>query len=219
MTCEEALLLISGHLDQENTWEEEAQLREHLEHCAECREVLCALEEVNDGILSLKEPAPADLCENVMAEIRKETAGRKTVRRRWFGLAAAAALVAVVGLGTLQQKMPAVQEAAVPMAARSMPAEMECAAADPMETNLSAAGAVFVDPQLLAEERQADIAVSHELLPEMEVCSCETLEDGSLLYCLETADGAVRLSRVYGIALHQPASGAASDVSYALLVP
>lgn len=215
MTCEEALLFISGHLDHANTWEEEAQLREHLKHCPECRNVLSTLEEVDHGILSLKEPAPADLCDDVMAAIRKETAGRKNVRRRWSGLAVAAALVAVVGLGALQQNDASVQEAAVPMAARSMPVEMECAAADPMETDMI----VWMDPQLLAEERQADIAVTHELLPEMEVCSCETLEDGSLLYCMDTSDGAVCLSRIYGIALYQPDAGASSDVSYVLLVP
>ena len=79
--------------------------------------------------------------------------------------------------------------------------------------------AAAVDPQALAEERQADVAVTHEILPEMEVCSLETLEDGSLLYQLETADGAVQLSRTYGVELYQPAGGSASEVSYALLTP
>ena len=213
MTCEEALILISGHIDQENTEVEEAQLREHLEHCSECQSVLCTFEEIDAGVLSLKEEAPAALCDDVMAAIRMETAGKKHTHRRWSGLAVAAALIAVIGVGTLQKNETVAQDAVVPIAARSMPAEMDSTVVSTLEIDEA------VDPQLLAEERQADVAVTEELLPEMEVCSCETLEDGSLLYCLEAADGAVCLSRLYGIALYQPVAGAASDVSYALLVP
>ena len=56
-----------------------------------------------------------------------------------------------------------------------------------------------------------------DLLPEMEVCACESMEDGSLLYILESKDGAAQLSQKYGVALFRPENGSVSDVSYALL--
>ena len=76
-----------------------------------------------------------------------------------------------------------------------------------------------VDPQELADARGADLVVTHEILPEMEVCNCETLENGLLLYHLETADAAVQLSRLYGAALYQPTEKIENAESYALLMP
>ena len=71
MTCDEALELISGHIDQENTPEEEALLQAHLQTCAQCREVLQAFIDMEGGISCLEEP-PADLRERVMEAIHAE---------------------------------------------------------------------------------------------------------------------------------------------------
>ena len=55
MNCEEALVLISGHLDHENTAEEEAQLQRHLEACAACRSLLDTLREMENGFPTMEE--------------------------------------------------------------------------------------------------------------------------------------------------------------------
>lgn len=101
MTCQEALELISEHLDKENTPEEEAALQEHLALCPACREVLAAYEEAERGILALEEEPPADFTESVMKRIAAEPV--KPQKRRYsfrYGTAAAAA-VAVLLLGSL----------------------------------------------------------------------------------------------------------------------
>lgn len=58
MTCEDALVLLSGHLDGENSEEEEAQLSTHLRQCPACRELLAAFQAADQGILSLEEEPP-----------------------------------------------------------------------------------------------------------------------------------------------------------------
>ena len=211
MTCEQALELISGHIDRENTPEEEALLQAHLLECQSCREVLQVFLDLENGLNQLEEP-PADLRETVMAAIRAEVPiQRKKTAKRWGGIAVAAALIAVIGISTVglpaKESVPA--EAAAPMMARSMQ--------EPTAMNMDVAE-LEIFPQALAEERQADVAVTYDLLPEMEVCTCETLNSGALLYLLETADGAVELSRLYGLELYQPVSYS-GNCSYALLLP
>lgn len=211
MTCEQALELISGHIDRENTPEEEALLQAHLLECQSCREVLQVFLDLENGLNQLEEP-PADLRETVMAAIRAEVPiQRKKTAKRWGGIAVAAALIAVIGISTVglpaKESVPA--EAAAPMMARSMQ--------EPAAMNMDVAE-LEISPQALAEERQADVAVTYDLLPEMEVCTCETLNSGALLYLLETADGAVELSRLYGLELYQPVSYS-GNCSYALLLP
>jgi len=76
----------------------------------------------------------------------------------------------------------------------------------------------LVLPQELADERHAFVVVTEELLPELEVCPCETLEEGYLLYRLEQAEDAAALSRIYGVARYEPTAGNAVE-AYALLLP
>lgn len=215
MTCEEALVLISGHLDNENTTEEEMQLHAHLEHCAQCRQVLEAFREIDTDIADLTEEVPAGLREDVMAAIRREAAPKKKKKQiRWAPVAAAAALVLVIGASAMHMpSFRAEQETAAPMMARSMPAEAAL-----MDTSVEAAAAAEIDLQELADDLQADVAVTFELLPELEVCPCETLDSGFLLYRLESADAAVELSRRYGIELYQPAVYG-DAAAYVLLLP
>ena len=87
------------------------------------------------------------------------------------------------------------------------------------ESGFFTAPTAELNSQALAEQKRADVAVTRELLPEMEVCACETLEDGTLLYVLENAGAAAELSEKYGLELYSPADSASSEVSYARLVP
>ena len=66
MNCEDALCLISGHIDGQNTAEEEALLQAHLENCASCREILQAYQAVDQGVAALEEEPPQGLAEAVM---------------------------------------------------------------------------------------------------------------------------------------------------------
>ena len=52
MQCQQALELLSGHIDNTNTEEQEAMLQEHLSTCEHCRELLKAYEELDQGILA-----------------------------------------------------------------------------------------------------------------------------------------------------------------------
>ena len=230
MTCEEALLLISGHIDNENTPEEEAQLQLHLAQCDQCRQVLQAFLEIDSGIAALEAEPPAMLHERIMEAVRAEAPVKKRKQSfRWAGLAVAAALVVVIGMASMPQFQKKEADMAAPMLARSMPEtteqvaaysaqmpdETQNVAADVMQDAVSAAEHT---PQSIADARQADVAVTTELLPEMEICPCETLESGALLYQLQNTDDAVNLSRIYGVELFQPTSGVA-EASYALLLP
>ncbi len=206
--CEDALLLISGHIDQENTPEEEAQLLQHLQQCPDCRKVLQAFEEMHSGLAALNEEPPADLRQNVMNVIRSEVPAPGKQSRRWMGLAVAAALALVIGAAAMPKWEPAPAEAEPAAMSRTAPAAEEVLSDAVTEA----------EPQALAESRQAAVVVTCELLPEMEVCPCETLESGELLYCLESASAAGTLSEQYGLPLYLP-SEAAADASYALLLP
>lgn len=215
MNCEDALVLISGHLDHANSAEEEAQLREHLEQCAACRNILDAFREADAGLMELCESAPDDLCESVMQVVCAEVDRKKL--RRWRELAVAACLIVAIGVGA--SSLPGRDSAEVQVAEASVAADMVVYETKTVQPMLRMAAVEQTDPQQLAEEREADIAVTQELLPEMETCTCETLESGVLLYCLDTSDGAVQLSRTYGLALYQPSNGDAANVSYVLLLP
>ena len=189
MTCEEALILLSGQIDSNNTTEETAQLQQHLQICAECRQALQAFEEIDCGIASLEVEPPADLKDSVMDAIRAEAKPRKK-RRWWPPVAAAAVLFLVIGLGAGQLKQVQQQTETEPMTALAT-ADTAAPAAYARsventpayeEANSLLKGKVnAIDPQTLADARGADVAVTRELLQEMEVCDCETLEDCSLL--------------------------------------
>lgn len=220
MTCEEATLLISGHLDGENTPQEEQLLQAHLAECAQCRQRLRHFAALDAQLAELETP-PETLRSDIMAAIRAEAAQKKT-RRPWRRLGswmAAAALTLAVGFGAWQAFVPAngEPETAAPMMARSVAAPAEYAlevAASPVAPDGGSAQ-LAMD---VAEDRQADVVLLFETLPELENCQQEELEHGAVLYLLETADGAVALSRQYGAALYQPETGAVGACSYALVV-
>ncbi|MBQ9968330.1 MAG: zf-HC2 domain-containing protein [Oscillospiraceae bacterium] len=207
MKCEDVLLLISGHLDGENTAEEEQALQAHLCDCEACRHVMQAFEEADAGLIQTKEHAPDGLCADVMAQIKRESAKKK--RRPWIGIVAAAGLMLVIGVGAaVEHTVPAT--------------EPQTISAEQPYTYTMARG-VSSDAHAVAEkivkEREACVAVVRELYYELESCQCETLEEGYVLYTLQDPDGASALAESYGCALYGPIREASASVSYALLAP
>ena len=209
MKCEEALLLISGQIDGTNTDEEMALLREHLAGCPDCRQTMEVLTQIEQEIAGLEEEPPASLKTNVMNVIRAEAKPKRNTRR-WAPVAVAAALIVVVGMTQFGQLKREDLAAPASIADSAMPVVYSRSVAE--------APVQFVDSQLLADELGGDVAVTRDLLPEMEVCSCETLEDGTLLYLLDSAEAAAELSEKYDLELHHP-SVALGDRSYARLMP
>lgn len=153
MVCEEALELLSGHLDGANTEEEEQRLRAHLETCAHCRELLAAFAAVDGAVADLEADPPPQLRQNIMAAVARERA-QGPRRRRLAGLAVAAALVAVVGLGSLPflgQEGDTADDAPLtareaPVAAAAAPESVDAAAAP---ENFDAAVAPGVAPMMV----------------------------------------------------------------------
>ena len=205
MKCEDALLLLSGHLDCANTAEEENALQAHLCECAACRDVLRAFELTDGELRTMKETAPDGLCADVMAQIRQEV--KKKSRRPWYGLAAAAALTLVIGVSV------AVNVHDEP----DVPQTVSAVGTSAMRTDTSGAdGAALA--RKLADARCAPVAVVRELYYEIET-PCEELEEGYLLYILPDRDAAAVLAENYGCAIYEPTDNTRSDVSYALLIP
>ena len=119
MNCDEALELLSGSLDGENTPAEEQQLQAHLAGCPSCRALLDAFREVDAAVAAPLPDPPDALYRGIMEAVAREPRRRK--RRLWYrygAVAAAAALVLVVGLSSLPQRPAAPAE--TPAAAREL---------------------------------------------------------------------------------------------------
>ena len=112
MTCEDALALLSGHLDGENTQEEEQALLAHLEVCDECRALLEAFEEADAGVLALEAEPPRELRRQIMEKVRRESARPKKRVKLWAVPTVAAAAVVAILLGTGILSQPQLQFAA-----------------------------------------------------------------------------------------------------------
>lgn len=97
--CDYYRELISARLDGELTAAQEHELAEHLSRCADCRAVDAAFRALSAGIADCTEEPPADLSENVMAEIRRENirAGYSKKKYGWRRLLATAACFAIIG--------------------------------------------------------------------------------------------------------------------------
>lgn len=109
MTCEEALALLSGHLDGENTQEEEQALLAHLEVCDECCALLSAFEEADAGVLALEAEPPQGLREQIMETVRRESVRPKKRVKPWAVPTVAAAAVVAILLGTGILSQPQLQ--------------------------------------------------------------------------------------------------------------
>lgn len=94
---------LGSYLLGELTVEEERELERHLEDCAGCRRELDRARRSHDLLrqLAVTEP-PAELKDQLLAQVRGETPGHS--RGWWFWASAAAALlvIAVLGVGLLR---------------------------------------------------------------------------------------------------------------------
>lgn len=106
MNCNDYLSLLSGHLDGENSPEEEQRLQAHLAQCANCRARLQAFERGDRLLRADTAVPPAGLTASILAAAKTPQRPVKKPRRAyWGGLAtglAAAALVVFTLLGPLK---------------------------------------------------------------------------------------------------------------------
>jgi len=107
VNCNDYLPLLSGHLDGENSPEEEQRLQAHLAQCADCRARLQAFERGDRLLRADTAVPPAGLTASILAAAAKtpQRPVKKPCRAYWGGLAtglAAAALVVFTLLGPLK---------------------------------------------------------------------------------------------------------------------
>lgn len=105
-SCENFIDLISARLDGMTSQTEERALDEHLSLCPECRGLERRLQAIHAAFPELEEfPAPAELCANVMAEIRNEKKPVPLLRRPGFRVLAGMAACAALCLGLYRGQM------------------------------------------------------------------------------------------------------------------
>lgn len=73
MSCNDFLPLMSGHIDQINTVQEEQALQEHLASCPSCRSILAQMEHNNRLLKASVVQPPADLTDRIMKNVRSRT--------------------------------------------------------------------------------------------------------------------------------------------------
>jgi anti-sigma-K factor RskA len=120
MTDDRFEALLGAYLLGELSVEEERELERHLEECAECRRELERVLQTHNLLreLASNEP-PAELKEQVLAQVGGETPAR-SIGGWWFWASAAALLVvAVLGVGLLQT-ITDDPSSAVPLTATAM---------------------------------------------------------------------------------------------------
>lgn len=99
--CEFSVLL-SGHIDQMNTAEEETQLQAHLAQCTHCRELLRQMEAADAALRALPADPPEELTARIMQGVRSQPRKRRFVKRFLpIAAAGAAAVLALVFSGPL----------------------------------------------------------------------------------------------------------------------
>ena len=117
-SCEKYQELISRMIDGDLSTREEADLARHLDECPACAALFSAFSAVSRQIGSDLEEPPAELLENVMADVRREEIRRKnrlpTVIRSVLSVAAVAAVIVGVywGVNLSRSTQPATLSAA-----------------------------------------------------------------------------------------------------------
>lgn len=104
MSCKPYLDLISARLDGALTPEQAEQLNAHIQGCPACRAIAKDLECMHSALSGCQVPAPAQLSEQVMTQIRAEKRSRRRFVRQLTGLAACLVLCVTawyVGLADL----------------------------------------------------------------------------------------------------------------------
>ena len=234
MTCEEALVLLSGHLDGANTPEEEARLEDHLARCPDCRRILDAYTAMDQGILELSEEPPAQLHDRIMAAVAAEVKPRRRrrIRPAVMGLAAAAVLCLALGLGYLPRQT---EEPTQPVArvnntlADALPAQEESpdVATRELPSNAAAPATFSAEPETAVESLLVELgdnaaSPAVETIPQLEGQTVEV--DGACGVYHFTLDAAtVRqiiadYSELYGFRTHGDLENAADDTPCDLVI-
>lgn len=226
MSCDEMILLISGHLDGVNSQEEEKRLQEHLAECASCRDLLAVFQKAEVLLKEQEMTVPVDFCAGVMARIQEETGKKKRSFRLWTTLAAsAAAVVLVLGAGALSMPKTASDGAAAVMeeqeeleetAEYSVAKVMYDAAAEPMET-YSVTGASVTAPQELADRLGCVVVCFDHFADVLNAYAVEKAEDGTCLYVLTDTNEAEELSQAHGGVIYVPAE-TLNECAYAIVI-
>lgn len=95
MNCETAQELLSASLDGELTPAEEAQLQAHLDQCPNCRALQTELSDLHKAFGEMDVLPPAQLKEQIMANLPPQRPAKVLYWKRWGAMAAALALVAL----------------------------------------------------------------------------------------------------------------------------
>lgn len=192
MTCEDAMMLLSGHLDGVNTQEEESELFAHLQTCSGCRDLLAAFEAADAGIAALEAEPPAGLTDRILDAVRQEPRRRKSARP-WLVPVATAAAVAVVcwaGLQALPQMSTSTAvDNAVPaqMTRTETTVTADCATAETEETETESFTATATapentidtaDPEAASVTSQADLEAYAAELSAAETAAVLVLDAG-----------------------------------------
>lgn len=213
MTCEEAKRLMMTELDHGNTPGQSAALQAHLDGCQACAALLEAYRNTDLLLKDLWEEPPADLCDEIMREIKRQPQPKKKPAKRYRPFLAAAA-AAIVLLGGALWELPRWTEGSEAEYSFRMRAEP---AAMALQEEPAAQSLDGQSPQMLAQSLGADVVVAWEVLPELEACVYENLSDGSVLYWLTSSEEAYDLSVAYDLMLYSPEEHSNTGVSYALV--
>lgn len=101
MRCDRVIEELSAYLDGELNAAETAEVRAHLDGCAQCRADLDSLRQAAEGVKALpRATAPADLRDKVMTRLEAEPARERSHWRHWRTWWGAAAAV-VIGLAIM----------------------------------------------------------------------------------------------------------------------
>lgn len=210
MDCNEFSILLSGHIDGENTAEDELRLQRHLTSCGRCRALLADYEAIDAEIAALSAEPPEALAANVMARLRAPAKKRRFL----FGggtLAAAIIALAVV-LPSLSHSR---QDAGQTPAALSSPAGGTVQTPDEESRQaLRTAGAQFVtapEPLVIEITDDPDLPAAQNVAPLSQLPSA--LVDGNPEYYIDAAAAReiVDACGYYTVTIPDELSGAADD--------
>lgn len=196
MTCEDAMVLISGHLDGANTQEEESELFAHLQRCSGCRDLLAAFESADAGIMALEAEPPASLSARILDAVRQEPRRRRITRPWMLPIATAAALAIVLWAGirtlprmgtdttaanTALQQLVRADTTAETASTTETAAEAELEASAAMPESYYGADSAPEEPASTSES-ETDAAVN-AAVPDLERCGAElcTAESAAVL--------------------------------------
>lgn len=190
--CEKYQELISAAIDNELSSEEKAELAEHLKVCSECASLYRAFEGLSSAMTAELEEMPAELHENIMAEIRREDIKKKNKKLSKplkTILASAACAVFIVGAAFIAAPKGAQAPAAVSLSSTYIEAENSTSAESYSRQSNSVSEGLSDSYSVLEEsERTAGKAAPDSLqsaAPEAPAMMFSSAPNSAVLYELE----------------------------------